>query len=891
MTGKVIAHYDVLEKLGEGGMGVVYKARDKRLNRFVALKLLPSDKLGDEDRIRRFTQEARTASALNHPNIITIHDIGSEAGFHYIVMEYLAGKTLDQLIPRKGMRLAEVLKIGVQIADALAAAGNAGVIHRDVKPGNVMVSESGHVKVLDFGLSKLSELAASPEQATATMALSEEERPRTREGTVVGTVAYMSPEQAQGKPLDPRTDIFSFGALLYEMTTGQRAFRGDNTMSTISAILRDNPKPAGQLSDDVPRDLDQIINRCLRKDPDRRFQHMADARVALLELKEEAESGKVGAIAGAVRRPWWRPWILPACAVILLTVLGIGFRSRLRRPGDELAPRTIPFTVYTGAQGAPAFSPDGNQIAFPWTGDQGEISHIYVKMIGTETPLRITSGGLSDTAPGWSPDGTAVALVRALPSDSSGIYQVSPLGGAERRIAEIARGLRTRVNWSRDGKWLVASGREAPGKASRIFVISADTGEKRALSFGRALDEESPALAPYARALVFNRLLSDLVTGLFVVDLDERLQPRGEPRQLHTATGSGTFLNAAWTPDSKEIVFSSSGQFWRVTAMGQARPRQVPISGQNANYPAIAPRGNRMAFQSGFIDVNIWSFPVTGLGKAGDAAQLIASTRTDVVRQNAFSPDGRRIAFESNRSGPMAVWLADVDGSKPNCVFGCAGSGFMGGSPAWSPDGKWIAFDSRKDGNPEVYVISAEGGAPRRMTTHPGDDLIPVWSHDGQWIYFESNRTGRFEIFKMPSGSGDHPIQITQHGGWAPQESADGKFLYFTRSRASFQLLFTTDKQPLLRIPVEGGEEEQVVELVCDRSWALAAQGVWFTWPTGPARTELRFFDTATRKVTTAAGVAKPAWTGVALSPDGRTLVYNQIDQQRTEINLVENFK
>ena len=300
MTGRTIAHYEILEKLGEGGMGVVYKARDTRLNRFVTLKLLPADKIADEERLRRFTQEARTASGLNHPNIITIHDIASEDGVQFMVMEFVAGKTLDQVIPRKGMRLAEVLKIGAQIAEALTAAAAAGVIHRDIKPGNVMVSDNGHVKVLDFGLAKMSERVVSSEGATATF-VGEAENPRTREGTVIGTVSYMSPEQAEGRPLDPRSDIFSFGALLYEMVTGQRAFRGDTSMSTISAILRDDPAPAGQVCADVPRDLEKIIARCLRKDPERRFQTMADVRVSLLELKEESEcscSGQRGTHQG-----------------------------------------------------------------------------------------------------------------------------------------------------------------------------------------------------------------------------------------------------------------------------------------------------------------------------------------------------------------------------------------------------------------------------------------------------------------------------------------------------------------------------------------------------------------------------------------------------------------
>src|SRR5215471_6238989 len=357
MNGRTIGHYEVLEKLGEGGMGVVYKARDVRLNRFVALKLLSSYKVADEDRLRRFTQEAHTASALNHPNIVTIHDIGTEGGAAYIVMEYVVGKTLDQLIPRKGMRLAEVLKTAVQAADGLAAAAAAGVIHRDVKPGNVMVTDSGLVKVLDFGLAKLAKRAASPEQVTAT--IMDAERPRTREGTIIGTVSYMSPEQAEGKPLDPRSDIFSFGAVLYEMVTGQRAFRGETSMSTISSILRDDPQPAGQLSADVPRDLDKIIARCLRKDPERRFQTMADVRVALRELKEESESGKLPMPAAAPAAKPKRVWVFAASAAVLVAAaVYFGLRSRIAPVASIAEPRTVPFTSYTTLQEAPAFSPD-----------------------------------------------------------------------------------------------------------------------------------------------------------------------------------------------------------------------------------------------------------------------------------------------------------------------------------------------------------------------------------------------------------------------------------------------------------------------------------------------------------------------------------------------------
>src|SRR6476661_8627349 len=290
MIGQTISHYRVVEKLGGGGMGVVYKAEDTRLDRFVALKFLPEDVADDPQVLSRFRREAKAASALNHPNICTIYDIGEQDGRAFIAMEFVSGKTLDRLIPRHGLRVNEALKHSVQIADALAAAHKAGIVHRDLKPGNVMATEHGLVKVLDFGLAKLTESAAPGEdEATRTL------KPTTEEGAIVGTISYMSPEQAEGKKVDARSDIFSFGALLYEMVTGRRAFEGATKIAALSAILREEPKPASEIVEGLPRELERIIARCLRKSPERRFQTMADLKVALEELKEESDSGTLSA--------------------------------------------------------------------------------------------------------------------------------------------------------------------------------------------------------------------------------------------------------------------------------------------------------------------------------------------------------------------------------------------------------------------------------------------------------------------------------------------------------------------------------------------------------------------------------------------------------------------
>lgn len=292
MVGRTVLQYQFLEKLGAGGMGDIYKAMDTRLNRFVAIKVLTTAAAGDPERRRRFIQEAQAASALNHPNIITIHDIVSEGNTEFMVMEYVAGKTLVDLIPKGGLRAAQVLKYAVQIADALQAAHASGIVHRDLKPANVMVTDSGLVKILDFGLAKLTDrgpitTVSSPTDVTQTIA----DAPLTVEGSIIGTVSYMSPEQAQGKKVDTRSDIFSFGVVLYEMVTGVRAFEGDSALTTLSAILRDEPRPVAEFAPDAPPQLEMVIQRCLRKQPDGRWQTMHDVLMALSALKHESDSG------------------------------------------------------------------------------------------------------------------------------------------------------------------------------------------------------------------------------------------------------------------------------------------------------------------------------------------------------------------------------------------------------------------------------------------------------------------------------------------------------------------------------------------------------------------------------------------------------------------------
>jgi serine/threonine protein kinase len=356
MIGSILEHYRIESKLGQGGMGVVYQARDMHLDRMVALKVLPHDKVADAGRKQRFIQEAKAASALNHPNIVTIHDIHSHNGVDFIVMEYVAGQTLDALIPSRGMRAAQALKYAVQIADALSTAHGAGIVHRDLKPANVMVTEEGRVKILDFGLAKLIEPADYSLEGSTFL-----ERPLTEEGAVVGTPAYMSPEQADGRKVDGRSDIFSLGTIVYEMVTGRRPFTGDSLLSVLSKILKEDPTPPGQLAAAIPQELEKTILRCLRKDPARRYQTMADLKVALQDL---AESGSGKQVQGG---PLWRRWAWAALLPVLLVASFLGWRA-WRAPESTEPLRAVPLTTLPGVETYPSFSPDGNHVAFTGPG-------------------------------------------------------------------------------------------------------------------------------------------------------------------------------------------------------------------------------------------------------------------------------------------------------------------------------------------------------------------------------------------------------------------------------------------------------------------------------------------------------------------------------------------
>ena len=412
-------------------MGVVYRARDTQLDRVVAIKVLDAEATSDLERRRRFVQEAKAASALNHPGIVTIYGISSDAGVDFIAMEYLAGQTLDQLIKGSTLRIPLALKYATQAAEALAKAHAVGIVHRDIKPSNIMVTTDGTVKVLDFGVAKLAAATTVTDASSLTLS-GLHDAPRTQEGRIVGTVAYMSPEQAAGQHVDARSDIFSFGTVLYEMVTGTRAFGGTSSVSTLAAVLTSEPRLPSELSRDVPSDFERIIMRCLRKDPAKRFQVMSDVVLALEELNTDT-----GTAIARRPRPMPRRRAVAAALVTLLVLAAAVLAWILTRPTVSVpAPTVGRLTSYPGDERYPSISPDGNQVAFSWSGVAEDNYDIYIKALNADTPLRLTNTAAEDSVPSWSPDGSRIAFVRR-EGHTTAIYLTPPVPGSERKLTSF----------------------------------------------------------------------------------------------------------------------------------------------------------------------------------------------------------------------------------------------------------------------------------------------------------------------------------------------------------------------------------------------------------------------------------------------------------------------
>lgn len=931
LIGQQLGHYKILSAIGIGGMGEVYLAEDTILKRKAALKVLPVKFTRNPERLSRFKREARTASALNHPNILTIYEIGESDSVHFMATEFVEGSTLRQRLESGRLEMRDAVKITAQVAAALSAAHLAGITHRDIKPENIMVRPDGLVKVLDFGLATMVEQhqetidSLAPTQAVF----------RTEPGIIMGTPRYMSPEQARAQKVDSRTDIFSLGAVLYEMIAGKPSFPGLTPAEVFAALLDKDPVPLSKIVPDTPELLEEIVAKALAKEPEDRYQtieaflhdlnqvrsllkaarmHQTDFQPTL-ELKipaatdtslgagktrESVEVRKDTSLqlptptletsdAKTAPKNRWRIKILLAATAFavaawlykptLLTDLAKWWR------GSSTTFTATTLASEPGYKYSLAFSPDGNRIAYSWDGGKKSgNSDIYIRSLNSGEPIRLTVSPESDGNPAWSPDGNQIAFLRNSDDGKHEVFVVPVRGGNERKLGEASSG----VSWSSDGKSLVISSVATASAPSSVFLLSVETGELRRLTAAATnppSDDIRPVFSPDGKYVAFLRQFTDAVLDLYVVPVTG-----GVPLAL--TSDKRNISSLTWSADSREIIYSANRgdgrALWRIPVTGGV-PQRMTVTGQNPYSPAASPKGNRLAYTNVYSDINIYQYEGAGFNgnvvprrPFSEPRTILSSVREDGSQQ--FSPDGKWIVFTSHRNDREDIWLSDRDENNPIQLTDLKSPT---GTPRWSPDGERIAFDSRNQLSADIYVVSAVGGTVRQLTNEAYADTMPSWSGDGRWIYFNSNRSGRGEIWKLPANGGQ-AVQVTRGGAFEGFESPDGKLFYFSKGRGIYGLW---------AVPVDGGEERPVPELNRAgyyRSWGVLPEGIYFISKETTPRQTVKFFSFATRRIAPLVTVEKePLWwqPGLSLSPDGRRLLYAQLDHEIYEILLVENFR
>ncbi len=876
MIGETISHYRILEKLGEGGMGVVYRAEDTRLGRMVALKFLPADVNQDENARHRFLREARAASALDHPNIYTIHEVDETAdGRAFICMAYYDGESLQSKLRGTPLPVDEAVAIAAQVADGLSSAHAAGIVHRDIKPENVMITRDGVAKIVDFGLVK----RASDARLTT-------------DGAALGTVAYMSPEQVRGEDVDARSDLFSLGAVLYEMLTGRPPFRGDHPASVLYSITNDPVDAPSHTNHRVPAELDRIVVKALAKDLGSRY---ASASQLSADLRGLGLATVAATPARAGRRLLWTLALAAIAVVVALGVIWTQRRSatdiaRVTHDTPAGAPAsrrtTSQLTFGSSLEDWPAWSPDGARLAYSAEADG--FKHLFVWSRDSGNAGQVTRGDFDDIQAAWSPDGNAIAFVRAntaagklSPTDvlgyfneSAHVYVLDVAAGATRKLIDNA----FNPSYSPDGSTILVDA--AWAGARRIWTTDARGRNPKQLTTdaSEAVVHVSPAWSPDGTRVVYCRV-QNTRADIEVFDLATQTTVRLTDDWFND-------LDPVWSPSGRYVYFSSNRggglNLWRVAVDGSTprAPEQVTTGAGDDLQPSISPDGSRLAFVALGLNSDLWRLPLDPKsGKPTRAADaLIATTRED--SRAAWSPDGSTIAFNSDRLGDMNLWLHSLlDGSERRLTTG-AGGDYQAN---WSPDGQRIAFFSSRSGNLDIWTVGLADSAMRQLTSDPGLDVNPFFSPDGTMIAFQSDRGGRSELWVMQSdGTLPRPVASVE---------ANGHFVCWRDSR---RIMFASGwgaDRVIYNVDVENGALETMPKIKSGAHMSFSPDGtlvldvtghkaLWINPLSGAEPTKIFEFDSPDIRID------YPRW-----SPDGRWAVFDRVAPQGGDIWSIEGLE
>jgi Tol biopolymer transport system component len=862
LPGTKLDGYEVLGLLGSGGMGEVYRARDPVLKRDVAIKVLPSFVSQDPDRLRRFEQEAQAAAALNHPNILAVHRFGTFEGAPYLVSELLEGETLRQQLERGPLPVRKAIDYGVQIAHGLAAAHDKGIVHRDLKPENLFVTRNGRIKILDFGLAKLMQPETDRDGSEPTQARG------TDPGMVLGTVGYMAPEQVRGKAVDHRADIFAFGAILYEMLAGKRAFQRPTSADTMSAILNEDPPGISQIARTTPPGLQRIVHRCLEKNPEQRFQSASDLGFALEALSESGISSGV-AVAAPGRR-WPRralAWLTGLVAILALAVVFYAHRSsRAVHSGPGLTYKQITFV---GDAYSPAISPDGRSVAYVTAPPEGESKLMLQDLSGGPSLELLHGRKLRD--PTWSPDGSELMLYVQPNDDKDGIFVVSRLGGVPRRIS-----------WGFYSCWLPGGARIVESAENPDFGIrlaNLQTGEVKHIPapgyqrlFGITCSAKTGLLLLVTETAGKSQIWSMKLDGT-------------EQRKLIEGESGVTIRSARWSPAGDAVYYfreeGGTTELIKLPVSSQLTGPSVLVGGlETEDRFTLSADGSELAYTRSQSYSNLWLVDLPVPGATAGAREKPLTSGTLSYDYPVISPDGHSVAFTIGSATKGNVYKMGVDGGQPVQLTSFDAAGAW--SPAWSPDGRRIAFISNQGGTAKVWLVNADGGDARPLdkTDDTDTDHALAWSPSPDILYAKS---GMHNLRRLNVDTQkESPLLPKDSEGWLmdrPVFSPDGKKIaaWWNRDPAFGAWIIT----------LENFSETLLYPRVIPFGWSSDGNFIYASNPDGGREIlQIKLGDSKKpRSVITIPGDPNRG----TVSPDGRKIIIS-VGEEKSDVWLLKNF-